>query len=74
MLTHNLGYFVKPDPFPGLPVPAVGPGGPKIDRKSQTRIYLFIFPKVCRSVPQHLLLADCVSMIVPVAGGAGVDA
>ena len=40
------GLFFEPGPLPGLPRPAVGPGGPNIDRQIRTRIYLVIFPKV----------------------------
>ncbi len=29
----------KPDSFPGFPGPAADPGGPKIDRQTQTRIF-----------------------------------
>ncbi len=37
--------FFNPGPFPGLPGPAVGPGGPKIGREIRSRIYLAILPK-----------------------------
>ncbi len=36
----------EPGPLSGLPSPAVGPGGPKIDRKIRGKIYLFILSKL----------------------------
>jgi hypothetical protein len=51
VLLHRTLVF-KPDPFLGSqgPGPAVGPGGPKIYRKQQILIYLFISPKVCPAI------------------------
>ncbi len=41
------------EPVPRLPVPAVGPKGPKIGPKTQGRIYHCILPKVCPSNAPH---------------------
>ncbi len=40
----KLAIFFKPDPLPMLTWPAVGPGGPKIDRELWTRMYMFHHP------------------------------
>ncbi len=57
----------EPDPFPGLPGPAVASGGPKIDKQKRGRIYKFYLPS---GLPISSFIGD-VQRQDPVSAGEG---